>query len=208
MRLQLAMDVSEISTVMEVADLVHGTVDIFEVGTPVIMKYGNAPVRALKERYPDWTILADSKIMDGGSIECLDLVRAGADIVTVLAVSDNATISEVIECAHAYGREVMVDLMCIEDIASRSQELVALGADYVAVHTAFDVQKFGRTPLKDLQVLVGAIDPAKAAVAGGVKQATIADYVAENPGIVIAGAALYGAPDVEQAAMDMKAALR
>lgn len=208
MRLQLAMDVSEISTVMEVADLVHGTVDIFEVGTPVIMKYGNAPVRALKERYPDWTILADSKIMDGGSIECLDLVRAGADIVTVLAVSDNATISEVIECAHAYGREVMVDLMCIEDIAGRSQELVALGADYVAVHTAFDVQKFGRTPLKDLQVLVGAIDPAKAAVAGGVKQATIADYVAENPGIVIAGAALYGAPDVEQAAMDMKAALR
>lgn len=208
MRLQLAMDVSEITTVYEVADQVSGIVDIFEVGTPVIMKYGNAPVKELKRRYPEWTILADSKIMDGGSIECLDLVRAGADIVTVLAVSDNATISEVIETAHAYGREVMVDLMCVEDIAGRSQELVGLGADYIAVHTAFDVQKFGRTPLKDLQVLVKAIDPCKAAVAGGVKQATVADYVAENPGIVIAGAALYGAPDVEQAAIDMKAVLR
>lgn len=207
MRLQLAMDVPEVATVMEVADLVYGIVDIFEVGTPVIMKYGNAPIRALKERYPEWTILADSKIMDGGSVECLDLVRAGADIVTVLAVSDNATISEVIETAHAYGREVMVDLMCVTDIAERSKELMGLGADYIAVHTAFDVQKYGRSPLKDLRVLVGAIDPAHAAVAGGVKQATISDYVAENPGIVIAGAALYGAPDVEQAAMDMKAAL-
>ena len=208
MRLQLAMDVSELSTVYEVADLVHGVVDIFEVGTPVIMKYGNAPVRTLKERYPDWTILADSKIMDGGSVECLDLVRAGADIVTVMAVSDNATISEVIEVAHAYGREVMADLMCVDDIAARSRELVELGVDYVAVHTAFDVQKYGRTPLKDLQELVRAIEPAKAAVAGGVKQATITDYVAEGPGIVIAGAALYGASDVEQAAIDMKAALR
>ncbi len=207
MRLQLAMDVPEVATVMEVADLVYGIVDIFEVGTPVIMKYGNAPIRALKERYPEWTILADSKIMDGGSVECLDLVRAGADIVTVLAVSDNATISEVVETAHAYGREVMVDLMCVTDIAERSKELMGLGADYIAVHTAFDVQKYGRSPLKDLRVLVGAIDPAHAAVAGGVKQATISDYVAENPGIVIAGAALYGAPDVEQAAMDMKAAL-
>ena len=208
MRLQLAMDVPEVATVMEVADLVYGIVDIFEVGTPVIMKYGNAPIRALKERYPEWTILADSKIMDGGSVECLDLVRAGADIVTVLAVSDNATISEVVETAHAYGREVMVDLMCVTDIAERSKELMGLGADYIAVHTAFDVQKYGRSPLKDLRVLVGAIDPAHAAVAGGVKQATISDYVAENPGIVIAGAALYGAPDVEQAAMDMKAALK
>ena len=207
MRLQLAMDVPEVDTVMAVADRVHGIVDIFEVGTPVIMKYGNAPIRALKERYPDWTILADSKIMDGGSVECLDLVRAGADVVTVLAVSDNATVSEVVETAHAYGREVMVDLMCVADIPARSKELVALGADYIAVHTAFDVQKYGRTPLNDLRELVGAIDPDKAAVAGGVKQATIKDYVAERPGIVIAGAALYGAPDVEQAAMDMKAAL-
>ena len=41
MRLQLAMDVPEVDTVMEVADLVQGIVDIFEVGTPVIMKYGN-----------------------------------------------------------------------------------------------------------------------------------------------------------------------
>ena len=55
--------------------------------------------------------------------------------------------------------------------------------------------------------LVGAIDPSKAVVAGGVKQATIADYAALNPGIIVAGAALYGAPIIRKAVVDMKEAL-
>ena len=164
-------------------------------------------VKAVKDAYPHMCVLADSKIMDGGALECLYLCRAGADIVTVLAVSDNATIKEVVETAHAYGREVLVDLMNVEDIPARSRELIELGADYIAVHTAFDVQKLGRTPLGDLRELVGAIDPSRAVVAGGVKQATIADYAALNPGIIVAGAALYGAPSIRKAVVDMKEAL-
>ena len=110
---------------------------------------------------------------------------------------------------HVYvDNEVMVDLMNVADIPARSRELVALGADYIAVHTAFDVQAQGRTPLGDLTELVGAIEPARAAVAGGVKQATVASYVALDPGIVIAGAALYNAPDIRQAVIDMKGELR
>ena len=50
-------------------------------------------------------------------------------------------------------------------------------------------------------------DPAKAVVAGGVKQATLADYAALNPGIIVAGAALYGAPNIRKAVVDMKEAL-
>ena len=207
MRLQIAMDDGNTAHLLEVAEQIHDVIDIFEVGTPVIMLEGCHAVRAIKDAYPDMCVLADSKIMDGGALECRYLCEAGADIVTVLAVSDNATISEVIECAHAFGREVLVDLMSVEDIPARSRELVGLGADYVAVHTAFDVQKLGRTPLGDLRELVSAIDPSRAAVAGGVKLATVADYVALGPGIVIAGAALYGAPDIRKAVIDMKGAL-
>ena len=207
MRLQIAMDDGNTAHLLEVAEQIHDVIDIFEVGTPVIMLEGCHAVRAIKDAYPDMCVLADSKIMDGGALECRYLCEAGADIVTVLAVSDNATISEVIECAHAFGREVLVDLMSVEDIPARSRELVELGADYVAVHTAFDVQKLGRTPLGDLRELVSAINPSRAAVAGGVKLATVADYVALGPGIVIAGAALYGAPDIRKAVIDMKGAL-
>ena len=207
MRLQIAMDDGNTAHLLEVAEQIRDVIDIFEVVTPVIMLEGCHAVRAIKDAYPDMCVLADSKIMDGGALECRYLCEAGADIVTVLAVSDNATISEVIECAHAFGREVLVDLMSVEDIPARSRELVGLGADYVAVHTAFDVQKLERTPLGDLRELVSAIDPSRAAVAGGVKLATVADYVALGPGIVIAGAALYGAPDIRKAVIDMKGAL-
>lgn len=207
MKLQMAMDDADLELALKHADEVHDVVDILECGTPLLMREGVHVIRAIKDRYPDLCVLADSKIMDGGAVESKDICEAGADIVTVLAVSDNATIAEVVETCHAYGRLVMADLMCVHDIAGRAQELVQMGVDYVAVHTGVDQQAQGRTPLKDLTDLVGAIDPARAAVAGGVKLATIADYVALRPGIVIAGGALYNAPDVRAAAQAMKHAL-
>ena len=207
MKLQIAVDIADTARVVAIADQIHDVIDIVEVGTPVILKEGLAPVRALKAKYSGLTVLADTKIMDGGAIEAGDACEAGADIITVLAVSDNATITEVVTTAHAHGRKVMADLMCIQDIPARARELVALGADYVCVHTGTDVQKLGRTPLKDLTVLAGAIDPARACVAGGVKQATIGQYTALKPGIIIAGGALYNAPDIRRAVIDMKEAM-
>lgn len=208
MKLQIAVDIADTKRVMEIADQIHDVIDIYEVGTPVIMKEGMVPVRALKEKYPNLTVLADSKIMDGGAIECTDICESGADIVTVLALADNATIEEVVQEAHKYGREVMADLICVKNITQRSRELIALGVDYVTVHTGVDVQKKeGRTPLKDLQELVKAIDPAKAVVSGGVNMQTIFSYLPEQPGIVVSGGALYNAPDIRAAVLEMKAVM-
>ena len=208
MKLQIAVDIADTKRILEIADQVHDVIDIYEVGTPVIMKEGMVPVRALKDRYPGLTVLADSKIMDGGALECEDICRNGADIVTVLALADNATVEEVVQVAHRYGRKVMADLICVRNIPERSRELVEMGVDYVAVHTGVDMQKRGRTPLKDLRELVKAIDPEKAAVAGGVNRKTVSDYVAERPGIVISGTALYNAPDIRAAVLEMKQLLQ
>lgn len=207
MKLQMAVDNANLSTALDYANQVRDVVDIFECGTPLLMREGVHVVSLIKDCHPDLCVLADSKIMDGGAVESKDICEAGADIVTVLAVSDDATIGEVIDTCHAYGRLVMADLMCVQDIAGRARQLVGMGADYVAVHTGVDQQAQGRTPLADLEELVGAIDPARAAVAGGVNMDTIARYAALKPGIVIAGGALYNAPDVREAAVRMKGAL-
>ena len=208
MKLQIAVDVADTKRILEIADQIHDVIDIYEVGTPVIMKEGMVPVKALKDRYPELTVLADSKIMDGGALECEDICKNGADIVTVLALADNATIEEVVQVARRYGRKVMADLICVTDIAGRSRELVEMGVDYVAVHTGVDMQKRGRTPLKDLQELTKAIDPERAVVAGGVNRKTVASYVEERPGIVISGTALYTSPDIRGAVLEMKEALK
>ena len=208
MKLQIAVDVADTKRILDIADQIHDVIDIYEVGTPVIMKEGMVPVKALKDRYPELTVLADSKIMDGGALECEDICKNGADIVTVLALADNATIEEVVQVARRYGRKVMADLICVTDIAGRSRELVEMGVDYVAVHTGVDMQKRGRTPLKDLQELTKAIDPERAVVAGGVNRKTVASYVEERPGIVISGTALYTSPDIRGAVLEMKEALK
>ncbi|MBY4797663.1 orotidine 5'-phosphate decarboxylase [Collinsella sp. AGMB00827] len=204
MKLQIAVDNADLALALEYADKIHDVIDIFECGTPLLMREGVHVIRSLKDRYPKMCVLADSKIMDGGAIETADLCEAGADIVTVLAVSDNATIAEVIEAAHAHGKLAMTDLMCVENIAARAKELVEMGIDLVAVHTGVDQQAQGRTPLGDLQQLVGAIDSKMSAVAGGVSMDTVADYVALEPGIVIAGGSLYNAVDVRSAVIEMK----
>lgn len=204
MKLQIAVDIADTKRVLEIAEQVYDIVDIYEVGTPVIMNEGMRPVRALKERYPELCVLADTKIMDGGALECEDVCKAGADIVTVLALSDNATILEVVETAHRYKRKVLADLICVKDISERAKDLADMGIDYIGVHTGVDMQKAGRTPLKDLEELVLVVEPSKTAVAGGVNINTIDAYAALEPGIVIAGGALYNAENIRQAAMDMK----
>ena len=207
MKLQIAVDVADTARVLEIASQIHEVIDIYEVGTPVILKEGMAPVRALKAAYPRLTVLADTKIVDGGALECEDVCRAGADIVTVLAFSDNATIQEVVEVAHRYGRQVLADLICIEDIPGRARELTHMGVDIIGVHTGVDMQKRGKTPLGDLQDLLTAVPCERAAVAGGVKLDTLDDYTALHPAIIIAGGSLYNAPDIRQAVLDMKAVM-
>ena len=207
MRLQIAVDIADTDRILQIAGQIHDVIDIFEVGTPVIMNEGMAPVRALKAAFPGMTVLADSKIIDGGGIECEDICRAGADIVTVIALSDDATILEVTETAHRYGRKVMADLICVQDIPGRSRQLISMGVDIIAVHTGVDMQRSGRTPLSDLKELILAVEPDRCAVAGGIRMETLSDYTALNPGIIIAGSALYQAPDIRSAVIEMKKGL-
>lgn len=198
-KLQIAVDLLSEEQAILLADSIHDVVDIFEVGTPMIVRDGLHPVRRLKERHPDLTVLADTKIVDGGRLECEDACKAGADIITVLAMADNATVSGVVETAHRYERRAMADLIGIQNIAQRAQSLVELGVDYVCVHTAVDVQSRNRTPLGDLKELVNAIACERAAVAGGINAETLPGYMALCPAIIIMGGALCSAPDVRAA---------
>ena len=204
MKLQIAVDIADSKKIMEIAEQIADIIDIFEVGTPAIMKEGMLPVKMLKKAYPDMTVLADSKIVDGGAIECKDICECGADIVTVLALADSATIKEVVKTAHQYGRKVLADLLCVTDIPARSRELIEMGVDYIGVHTGVDMQQEGRTPLADLRELIRAVGTDCSAVAGGVNLRSLPDYAAENPEIIIAGSALYKADDIRKAVLQMK----
>lgn len=207
MRLQIAVDSCNTKELLELAEKVYGSVDIIEVGTPMIIREGQLPVRALRERFPGACILSDTKIMDGGKLEAGYACEAGADIVTVLAVSDDLTVRGVISEAHRHSRQVMADLICVPDVAARARELDGMGVDYICVHTAYDIQSTGKTPLEELEKTMLAVRNSKVAVAGGINEKTIRNVVRLGPEIVIIGGALAGAADPRAAAGRFRAAI-
>ncbi|MDR1388388.1 MAG: orotidine 5'-phosphate decarboxylase [Treponema sp.] len=204
MKLQIAIDTGGGREALEIVDAVYDIIDIVEVGTPLILREGLAPVALIKKKYPRVSVLADTKIVDGGGVECADACNAGADIVTVLALSCEATIRAVVAAAHKMDRKVLADLISVDDIPRRSKLMEKWEVDYIAVHTPVDAQQGGRTPLGDLKQLSGAISSQKAAVAGGVNASSVKDYAALHPAIIIAGASLVKAPDIRRAVLEMK----
>lgn len=201
MRLQIAFDMVSIEEALEMAEKIHDIIDIVEIGTPMIIKYGMQPVKRMKERFPQLTVLADTKIADGGEIEARYAVEAGADIVTVLAVAADNTITGAKNVVHKAGKELYVDLLSTPDIIQRSKELETMGVDYIGVHTAVDVQQSGTTPFNDLKKLSETVSHTRIAAAGGITLDTLSLAMISHPDVIIAGGGLTNAPDLRAAVL-------
>ena len=208
MKLQAALDTLSLEECEKLLSETRGSIDIAEVGTPFVIEEGMRPVRVFKEKFPGIEVLADVKIMDAGEYEADKCFEAGADICTVLGVSNNATIEGVVRSAKRHGKKVMVDMIEVGDLAARAKEIDAMGVDYICVHTAFDVQKTGKDPLDELRVLNRVIQNAKPAVAGGVKLSTIDAIVEEGAEIIVVGGFICNAEDRAATARELKTHLK
>lgn len=120
MKLQLALDELTLPEALVFIDKVVDDVDIIEVGTPFLIREGVNAIKVIKEKYPHKEVLVDAKIMDGGHFESQLLFDAGADYVTVLGVTDLLTIQSCICAAKEAGKQVVVDMICVDDLPSGS----------------------------------------------------------------------------------------
>lgn len=200
MELQLALDDIALDEALALVKSVQAYVDIIEVGTPMVMEYGMAPVRELKKLFPDKKVLADLKIMDAGEYEAEVALRAGADYITVLGVTDERTIQGCVKAARAHGGYVVADTICVDDMRGKIRRLEELGVDFISVHTGVDQQAMGRTPLDDLKVVREAVKTAKVSVAGGISVKTLPAYQKYDPEVVIIGSGITHADDPKEAA--------
>jgi 3-hexulose-6-phosphate synthase len=201
--LQIALDVGTTKQLLGIASQASQAIDWIEAGTPWILAEGMAPVRALRHAFPEKLIVADMKIMDGGYYEACLGFEAGADLVTVLGGASDATLDGAIRAARQHGKQVLVDLLQVPDLAERAKQATALGADYIGVHTAYDDQASGKNPLSALKALAG-IKCAPLVVAGGLNLITLPQVVLYSLAAVVVGSALTGAADPRQMAADMR----
>ncbi|RUS46894.1 3-hexulose-6-phosphate synthase [Cohnella sp. AR92] len=204
MELQLALDLVNIPEAIELVKEVEPYVDIVEIGTPIIINEGLHAVKALKEAFPSLSILADLKIMDAGGYEIMKAAEAGADIITVLGATDDSTIKGAVAEAKKQNKKIMVDMINVKDIATRAQEIDALGVDYICVHTGYDLQAAGKNSFEELQTIKSVVRQAKTAVAGGIKLHTLQEAIAAKPDLVIVGGGITGAEDKADVASQMQ----
>lgn len=208
MKLQLALDELSLQEALNLVGKVREYIDIIEIGTPFIIAEGMKGVREFKEHFPEKEILADEKIMDGGYFESELAFKAGAEYVTALGVTDDLTIKACIKAAEKFNKQLVVDMICVEDLPTRIQQLESLGAHVLAVHTGADQQAAGRQPIEDLRVMKKYAKNAQIAVAGGINSETIHQYVELEPSIIIVGTGITRANDPAIEARLIKEAMR
>lgn len=205
--LQVALDLLNEHRALAIAkDSVKGGADWLEAGTPLIKSEGMEVVRKLKELFPKKTLVADMKTMDTGAFETEMAAKAGADIVCILAASDESTIIDALKSARKYGTKIMADLIGVEDKVKRSKELEKLGVDYLCMHVGIDEQMIGKKPVEILSSVVKNTD-IPLAVAGGINSETASDVVRAGASIVIVGGAITKAKDVTRATEQIKKAM-
>ena len=227
MLLQLALDTPHEGTVRRLLDRTAGDVDIIELGTPLLIRYGVDIIGGIRQDHPDKKILADLKIADAGALEAGLAFDAGADIVTVLGTAHPATLREAVERGKRSGGRIMADLITIREVdeaVSLARRLDRTGLDYLCLHTAFDARGQGgqggpggpgdseraSEGIERVGAVVGqvgavvervgaVVERAGLAVAGGLDPATIERLIPHGPDIVVVGGYITGSADPARA---------
>ncbi|KAA0562284.1 MULTISPECIES: 3-hexulose-6-phosphate synthase [Bacillaceae] len=204
MKLQLALDLVDIPGAIALVKEVEEYIDVVEIGTPVVINEGLKAVKEVKAAFPDLTVLADLKIMDAAGYEVSQASAAGADIITILGTAEDESIKGAVEEARKQGKQILVDMIAVKDVAARAKELDELGADYICVHTGYDLQAVGKNSFEDLHTIKSVVKNAKTAIAGGIKLETLPEVIKEQPDLIIVGGGITSKEDKRATAREMQ----
>lgn len=200
MLLQLALDRPQHFAVLPV---VKDLIDIVEVGTPVLKRFGLSAISTARELTIETPILADTKTVDGGALEAEMVFEAGATFMTVLSCASAATQKTVDRCAADYGAWVVLDTIT----ESGKPELLPEGAAvpgrfaYVSVHMPTDERLAGDTSTSHIDAVsqVHALGH-RVSLAGGIGPKALDAVIAADPEIVVVGSAITEADNPREVA--------
>jgi len=193
--LQIALDVTSLDTALKILkkDDLAAEVDLIEAGTVLLASEGKNAVKVLRETYPDKTLVADFKIADAIDTIGGMLLDAGANLITVIAAADLATMARAAKLAEKYGQTIQIELYGRWDMALAAQWRQA-GIKQIIYHHARDASKAWDD--SDLALIKGLIDLGfDVNVTGGLSPESIPFFKGLTITSFIVGRSLYEAPD-------------
>ncbi|MEY8338641.1 3-hexulose-6-phosphate synthase [Lachnospiraceae bacterium 62-35] len=201
MKLQITLDILDLDEALEYLDKISPYADIVEVGTPLSLMYGIKAVQKIKEKYPELLVLDDIKLCDGGRRSSWACLSKGADMITILGISDKSTIRAGIEEAEKQGKQAVIDMIHVENLPEKIRQADELGAQVIGVHVGIDSQAHGENPLEALRIARENVSHAQVSVAGGLKDDSYLDSILKyKPDILVVGNGIRKADDPVTAA--------
>jgi len=199
--LQIALDNPSLERAKEVVSQVPQSDRlIFEVGTPLLKKYGAKAVRELRDTAKDMFIVADLKTLDVGKVEVDLAFEETADAVVAAGLAAPEILDGFIYEAKRFGIYAFVDMMGVADPVQKLRSLKQL-PDVVILHRPIDVEKTGVHHRMELIRDLRQAFPRERlliAVAGGIVPETARDALEKGADIVIAGRYITQSKDVKR----------
>jgi 3-hexulose-6-phosphate synthase len=140
--IQIALDYATIDDALAMAQIgVAAGVDWLEIGTPLIVSQGVAPIGKMVRAFPDYPVLADYKTMDSGWKNVQRTAEQGGHVMTVCANSPDETVKSAIAESKSHGVWVVVDTIGVKNQAARARQCADWGAHMIYLHYGADQRK-------------------------------------------------------------------
>ncbi|MEM0263446.1 MAG: orotidine 5'-phosphate decarboxylase / HUMPS family protein [Saccharolobus sp.] len=191
--LQIALDFIDINDAIKIVNQVKDFEnEIIEIGTPLLKATGIEGIKKIRKIVPDKIVLADTKTADAGDVE-VEIAKLGeANIMTVLGIMDNSTISSAVKKARELDILVQADLINVKNTYERARELKELGVDIIGLHVGLDVQKSRGITIANLRDEIAKISNLNTiiSIAGGLNKDKIFELIDLPINIFVVGSAI------------------
>ena len=199
---QIALDMPDIDALKKVvSQLPKSDRILFEVGTPLVKRYGMKVIREIREYAKDSFVIADLKTLDVGQVEVDLAFNETADAVVVSGLASSSTINKFIYESKRLGIYSSVDMMEVNDPLGVLKGLDD-PPDIVILHRGIDEESKGKTRWQVIQDIKNELPGKKIlfSVAGGIREETAKEALKKGADILIVGRYITQSKDVEKAA--------
>lgn len=151
MKLQIALDLLDLQKCLDVAKSVERYADSFQLGLPLLLKYGVSAIEQFRTAFPDKEIFAETQITNHEQDIASMYLKAGTTWISVMAGTTKEVIHAVSSLASQKNKFVIMDLFNASSIGQSAMDAKKLGVDALLYHNIYNENEFAIEEWDDLR---------------------------------------------------------